>query len=41
MPEGVQTLVLRTSSFTPNAASRLKVYPMSIGAQQAAKRTLP
>lgn len=38
---GSDVLVLRTSSFTPNAASRLKVYPMSIWAQQAAKRTLP
>ncbi|SDY85316.1 hypothetical protein SAMN05421547_108227 [Delftia lacustris] len=36
---GTDVLVQRTSSMTPNAASRLKVYPMCIGAQQVAKRT--
>jgi len=38
---GTDVLVQRTSSMTPNAASRLQVYPMFIGVQQAATRTLP
>ncbi len=38
---GTDVLVQRTSSFTPDAASRLKVYPMPIGNPDAGTRKLP
>ena len=38
---GSDTLAARMSSFTPDAASRLRLYPMRIGNRAAGVRPLP